>query len=97
MSRFSTDGSLEGGFGTGMTHPETVFVDKADNVWVGEADGSRRLLRFDTNGNLLAAFNPTSESRGIDHFDLAPDQCTLFYTSEGTRVKRFDVLRHAAA
>jgi hypothetical protein len=49
------------------------------------------VLKFDPSGNLLATFSPATEDRGTDWIDLAADQCTLFYTSEGLLVKRFDV------
>ena len=40
---------------------------------------------------LLNTFSPAVETRGTDWIELAADNCTLFYTSEGTLIKRFNV------
>jgi PKD repeat protein len=60
-------------------------------MFVGQADGSGQVLQFDTSGNLLNTFSPTGEDRGTDWIDLAADQHTLHYTSEGSLVKQFDL------
>jgi hypothetical protein len=91
--RFSAAGVLEDADWGGPfeASPETCVVDGDDQVFVGEADGQHRLLKFDAAGRLLATFRPQTERRGIDWVELAGDQCTLFYTSEGSRVLRYDV------
>ena len=93
MSKFNDQGDLlVANFGSGFnTHPESCVFDGAGNLYVGQADGNRDILKFDQAGNLLAAFNPATTDRGTDWIDLAADQCTLFYTSEGSTIKRFDV------
>lgn len=93
MSKFNNTGSLlvypwGGPF---STHPETCVVDAAGNIYVGEVDGANNLRKFNASGGLLANWTPAIESRGIDWIDLAADQKTVFYTSEGSKVKRFDV------
>ncbi|HLO29546.1 MAG TPA: PKD domain-containing protein [Anaerolineales bacterium] len=70
--------------------PESCVADAADNIYVGGITGSH-LDKFDAAGNLLATFKPAIEAKGIDWIDLAADQCTMFYTSEGSGVKRFNV------
>jgi streptogramin lyase len=70
--------------------PESVTFDKAGNVYVGQADGARTILKFGPSGTLLDTFAPATEERGTDFTELAADQCTLFYTSEGKHVKRFN-------
>lgn len=74
--------------------PETCVVDAEGNLFVGEADGLRRVMKLDSGGRVVAAFQPRTESRGIDWLDLAADQCTLYYTSEGSQVMRYDVCRN---
>ena len=90
--KFDPTGTLIGPFGSGYhSDPESILVDASGNFYVGQADGSRTVLKFDPSGTPLATFSPKTEERGTDWIDLASDQCTLFYTSEGKFVKRFDV------
>ena len=72
-------------------HPESCVVDASGNVYVGQADGSGDVLKFSPTGTLLASYDVARQGRGSDWIDLAADQKTLFYTSEGSLVKRFDV------
>ena len=80
---------------TGLTSPggssESVVFDAAGSFYVGHADGDRRLHKYDAAGNLLMTFSPQSERRGTGWNDPAADQRTIFYTSEGGLIKRFDV------
>jgi outer membrane protein assembly factor BamB len=69
-------------------------LDAAQHVFIGQPDGTAQLKEFTHAGNPVATFSPAPESRGTDWNDLATDQCTMFYTSEGTHVKRFDVCKN---
>jgi sugar lactone lactonase YvrE len=90
--KFSNRGERIGTFGNGYDRgPESVTFDAAGNLYIGQADGTHDILKFAETGDLLARFSPATEDRGSDWVDLAADQCTLYYTSEGTHVKRFDV------
>ena len=93
VTKFTSTGNLVGSFGSGYTgHPESIVFDASGNAYVGEADADGpSLLKFDSAGQPLASFSPAAEDRGTDWIDLAPDQCTIYYTSEGTSVKRFNV------
>jgi hypothetical protein len=92
VTKFLTDGSLAGSFGSGYSaDPESIVFDSAGNAYVGQADGTKDVLKFSPLGAPLATYDAATEDRGTDWIDLAPDQCTLYYTSEGTSVKRFDV------
>jgi sugar lactone lactonase YvrE len=92
VSHLNGDGTLFGSFGSGYnTDPESIVFDSSGNAYVGQADGSHSVLKFSSSGALLASFSPAIEDRGTDWIDLAPDQCTLYYTSEDLSVKRFDV------
>ena len=94
VTRFRSDGTLAGDFGGGYdSHPEAVVRDHVGNLYVGLNDGSRRLVKLDPDGNVVATFSPAVENRGVDWADLDADQCTLLYTSEGRLIKRFDVCR----
>lgn len=94
---FDETGTDIGTFGSGYlgSVESIVFGDDDDTVFTGEVDvfpGCPGCLRqFDEVGNTLMTFTPALENRGIDHIELADDDCTLFYTSEGNLVKRYDV------
>lgn len=70
---------------------ESLVFDKSGNFYVGHADGAHGIIKYSASGTALATFFPATEDRGTDWIDLAADQKTLFYTSEGLHVKRFDV------
>jgi hypothetical protein len=95
MTRFDRSGrrSEASWGGPFSSQPETCVVDGEGNVYVGEVDGEDRIRKFDGRGRLLAQYPARTERRGIDWVDLSGDQCTLFYTSEGSRVMRYDVCR----
>ncbi len=48
--------------------PESVTFDKAGNVYVGQADGARTILKFAPSGTLLDTFAPATEEpwHGLD-------------------------------
>jgi Bacterial Ig-like domain (group 1) len=95
MSKFDSGGNLlAASFGTGFgEHDESCVVNAAQDIYVGQADGSKDVLEFNTEGKLLASFAPAPESRGTDWVDLASDQCTLEYTSEGSALKAYNVCK----
>lgn len=89
---FDSTGALIGGFGSGYgTATESVVVDAAGNVFIGQPDTPPSLLKFGAAGNFLATFSPAIEDRGTDWNDLAADHCTMYYTSEGPSILRFNV------
>jgi hypothetical protein len=76
--------------------PETCVVDQAgQNIYVGTGELSNELFKLDTNGNVVDSFFLVRDQGGINWIDLNPNnQCQLYYTSEGTLVKRFEVCTH---
>lgn len=93
MSKFNNTGGLIGSFGSGFnSQPESVVVDAAGKLYVGQANNAHIVLKFNPSGGIpIDAFDPDVENRGTDWIDLAADQCTLFYTSEGKLIKRYNV------
>lgn len=93
VSKFDKTGALVvPNFGGGYNaDPESCIVDSGQNIYVGQADGLHQILKFDSTGTLLDSYSPGTDGRGTDWIDLAPDQCTMFYTSEGSTIKRFNV------
>ncbi len=89
---FNNTGAFVGMFGSGYnSDPESISIDASGNVYVGQADGSHLILKFSSTGAQLASFLVATERRGSDWVDLGSDQCTMYYTSEGTHVKEFNV------
>jgi hypothetical protein len=72
-------------------YPESCVIDAAGYIYVGEVSGANNIRKFDANGVGQAAFPVAVEARGADWLDLANDQCTMYYTSEGHRIKRYDL------
>src|SRR3990170_2147962 len=90
--KFNNQGGLIGPFGSGYSDStESIAIDAAGNVYVGQPDGTSDILKFDSAGNPLGSFDVPVGPRGSDWIDLAADQCTMFYTSEGTDIRRYDV------
>jgi DNA-binding beta-propeller fold protein YncE len=91
VSKFNPEGALLGTFGSGYNcKPESIAFDSAGNAYVGETGCSHALLRFDAYGNLTTSYTVATEAEGSDWIDLAPDGCTIFYTSQGASVLRFN-------
>lgn len=93
MTKFDVNGTVlvHPWAGPFSVHPESCVVDRNGNIYTGEVDGDNMIRKWNSGGTLLASYSPVVEDRGIDWIDLAADQCTMFYTSEGSTVKRFDV------
>lgn len=92
VTKFDPTGTLIGSFGSGYNSaPESITFDASGNIYVGQAQGSHNVLEFNPSGALLNTFSPAIENQGTDWIELAADNCTLFYTSEGTHVKRFNL------
>jgi hypothetical protein len=98
MTEFSAaSGGVVGPFGSGFnSDEESCSVDSAGNVYVGQADGTRDVLKFTSAGTPITSFDVPTGDRGSDWIDLAADQHTLFYTSEGGDVFRYDVATSTA-
>src|ERR1700730_10793259 len=82
--------------GFGAVNPESLVFDNTGNLFVGDAnsfgtESGATVWKLGSSGSLLTHFTVGVENRGADWVDLAADQKTLFYTSEGHAVKRFDL------
>ena len=86
--------------GTIITHPwagpfsadpESCVRNAAGDIYVGQADGTRDILKFAPDGTFLAAYDVPAGPRGTDWIDLAADQCTMYYASEGSVIRKYDV------
>ncbi len=74
--------------------PESVVVDSKGEILVGAARngwGSAVIKRLSPAGKLLQSYSVKRDDRGSDWIDLASDQRTVYYTSEGSKVLRYDI------
>ncbi len=91
LTEFDPTGALIGD-ATAPSTPESILFDGAGHIWLGQADGTRQILELSSNASTqLNAFTVNTEDRGTDWIDLAADQCTMHYTSEGPDVLSYNV------
>jgi hypothetical protein len=93
VSKFSASGTLlAANFGSGYNKgPESCVVMANGQILIGQAGGTHGVRKLDASGNLLATYSPAVGPEGTNWIDLGGDQCTLYYTSAGTLVRRFNV------
>ena len=91
VEMFSVLGVSMGAVGTGYNCSPHAIVFRADwTAYVGQAGCSGDVLRFTPGTVQPDAFDVAPENQGSFWVDLAADGCTLFYTSIGPNVKRYD-------
>lgn len=92
VEKFNTSGLSVGSFGDGYNcNPYSIVFDGAGRAYVGQADCTGNILQFNAFGIFQVAFDVAPDNRGAARIDLASDGCTMFYTSQGPNVKRFNV------
>ena len=93
LCKVDTDGVvLDSSFGGPYSsQPESIVFDGAGNYYVGHATGDRDIKMYDADGNFTESFDVATERISSDWIDLDTDQCTMYYTSEGFLVMRYDV------
>lgn len=90
VSKFAGLGPAAG-FGSGYNcKPESIIFDRSGNAYVGETGCSHAIVKLDPYGTIIAVYQPAVEQQGTDWIDLASDQCTIYYTSQGPSVLRFN-------
>ena len=90
ISEFSPTGQPLGQFATGLQNPESLVFDNQGNLYVGQQT-TPYIAEFSPSGQRLADIGPvTTELFGDDWIDLSSDQCTLYYTSEGSDIMRYN-------
>jgi hypothetical protein len=88
---FDVHGEPIGSFGTGYDcDPHAIVFNSSGAAYVGQAGCSGTVLKF-APGQPPVQYDVAPDLQGAFWIDLAPDGCTLFYTSLGPNVKRFNV------
>jgi streptogramin lyase len=93
VERYDTLGLSHGAIGTGYDcSPHTIVFDGPGNAYVGQAGCTGTILKFapDFSGP-TDTFAVAGEVAAVFWMDLAADGCTMFYTSYGPNVKRYDL------
>ncbi|HEY6362278.1 MAG TPA: hypothetical protein VIX63_14290 [Vicinamibacterales bacterium] len=91
VEKFNPMGVSLGTVGAGYDcGPHTLVFDKMGAAYVGLAGCRRSILKFMPGQVEPIELLAETENAGIFWLDLAADGCTLFYTSWGPNVKRFD-------
>ena len=91
VEKFNVNGVSEGTVGSGYNcNPHALAFDAAGNLYVGQADCTGAILKI-SPGEPPVEYAVAAENRGSFWVDIAGDGCTIFYTSWGPNVKRFDV------
>ena len=75
----------------GDSNPESITFRQNGEFFIGHAQGLRDVHHYNAGGGFIGTFDVQTEVVGSDWIDLARDQNTLFYTSEGRRIFRYDV------
>jgi hypothetical protein len=89
---YHADGTYAGIFGPGNINCQPAGMALAPNgdVFIAYADCDSHIVRFNAAGTVLQIFTVAFENFGPRWMDLAPDGCTLYYTSLGHFVSRFN-------
>jgi hypothetical protein len=88
---FDVHGESIGTFGSGYDcDPHAIVFAPSGAAYVGQAGCSGAVLEF-APGQPPVQYDVAPDAMGAFWIDLAADGCTLFYTSWGPNVKRFNV------
>ena len=92
MSKFSNNGTLLAATFGSFSGPESCLIVGGSVMYVSQVFAPGNILKVNLSGTQLANYaTPRS-----DWIDLASDQCTMFYTDEGSAIHRFNVCTNAA-
>jgi hypothetical protein len=69
--------------------PQSLVFDTNGDFYVGYA-ASEQIDKYSPTGALLATWPVPAEIRATDWIDLGADQKTIWYTSQGRQIKRWD-------
>jgi hypothetical protein len=90
ISEFSPSGAPMGQFATGLSNPISLVFDNSGNLYVGQ-QSSPYIIEYSPSGLKIATIGPlATELYGDDWIDLSSDQCTFYYTSEGTDIYSYN-------
>jgi hypothetical protein len=74
--------------------PESIAFAANGDFYVGIAQGNHDIQRYNAAGVWQENYAVETENAGSDWLELSSDQHTMFYTSEGRQIKRYDLATH---
>jgi hypothetical protein len=87
---FNVSGQPSGAYGSAYDcDPHAIVFDPAGTGYVGQAGCTGSILKF-VPGQPPVQLDVAPDNAGAFWIDLAADNCTIFYTSWGPNVKRYD-------
>jgi hypothetical protein len=90
ISEFSPTGTALPTFATGLSNPLSMVFDNAGNMYVGQQT-TPYIAEFAPDGTRLPDIGPLqTQLYGDDWIDLASDECTFYYTTEGTDILTYN-------
>jgi hypothetical protein len=92
VSKFDSNGTLLGTFGSGYATDEDILIDGAGNTFISNLSGPG-LQKFNSSGVLQASF---ASSQRIDWFDLNAAETIMYYTDESGTVHRWNLTANSA-
>ena len=91
VSEYAPDGTLDGVFASGLQNPLSLAFDNQGNLYVGQQT-TPYIAEFSKTGQLVANIGPlATEFTGDDWIALGSDECTVYYTTEGTDILRYNM------
>jgi hypothetical protein len=92
VEKYNTLGASLGAVGSGYNcNPHAIVFVPSGMSYVGQAGCNGSILKFmPGNGVPVAEYMVAPDLQGAFWIDLGADGCTMFYTSFGPNVKRFD-------
>jgi hypothetical protein len=91
VSEYAPDGTLDGVFASGLQNPLSLAFDNQGNLYVGQQT-TPYIAEFSKTGQFMQNIGPlATELSGDDWIALAPDECTVYYTTEETDILRYNM------
>ena len=91
VSEYAPDGTLDGVFASGLSNPLSLVFDNQGNLYVGQQT-TPYIAEFSKTGQFVQNIGPlATELTGDDWIALGPDECTIYYTTEGSDILRYDM------
>ncbi len=91
VSEYAPDGTLDGVFASGLQNPLSLAFDNQGNLYVGQQT-TPYIAEFSKTGQLVANIGPlATEFTGDDWIALGSDECTFYYSTEGTDILRYNM------